>query len=138
MTSFRCLTLALAASLPIFAAGCGKPAMVPVGGTVTYRGYQLTNGVIVFTPEQRGPLAIGRIREDGAFALYTGDNPGVYPGKYRVTISSLAPGASSESFGRFEFPRTAIPDKYRDPQQSGLGCEVLASRSNTFPVELTD
>lgn len=81
---------------------------------------------------------MGRIREDGGFVLYTGDNPGVSPGQYRVTVSSLAPGTSSESWGRFEFPRTAIPDKFRDPDQSRLACDVKANRANTFDVDLND
>lgn len=123
-------------------AGCGRPAMVPAQGTITYRGYPVTNGIIVFAPDpdsNRGPLAIGRIREDGSFVLYTGDNPGVYPGTYRMTVSSLAPGSSSESWGRFDFPRSALPDKYRDPEQSGFRpFKVLAGKSNTFDVQLTD
>src|SRR5207253_1584957 len=97
----------------------------------------VTNGLIVFTPE-RGPLAVGRIRDDGNFALYTGDNPGAYPGNCRITVSSLAPGTSSESFGRFEFPRTALPDRYRDVAQSNLAYSVVAGKSNTLDVELTD
>jgi hypothetical protein len=111
--------------------------MVPVQGKVTYRGYGLTNGVVVFAPDQRGPLATGRIREDGSFVLYTGDSPGVYPGQYRVTVSSLN-GGSTESWGRFDFPRSAIPEKYRDPELSRLACDVKANRSNNFDVDLTD
>src|SRR5262245_16860604 len=101
LKSTRCLVVALALSLPVFAAGCGKPAMVPVQGKVVFRGGPVTNGLIVFTPEAKGPLAVGRIKDDGTFSLYTGENPGAYPGNYRVTISSLAPGSSSESWGRF-------------------------------------
>lgn len=122
-------------------AGCGRPAMVPVQGKITYRGYQVTNGLIVFSPDPasgRGPLAIGRIKEDGSFTVYTGDNPGAYPGIYRVTVSSLAPGASTESWGRFEFPRSALPDKYRDPEQSRLVADIKSARSNTFDVDLTE
>ncbi len=132
------LTLFVAASISFFAAGCGKPAMVPVQGKITYRGYPVPSGLIVFAPEQRGPLAVGRIREDGVFALYTGDNPGAYPGTYRITVSSLAPGASAESNGRFEFPRSALPDRYRDPVQANLGCVITASRSNSLDIDLTD
>jgi hypothetical protein len=138
MTTSRCLAALIAASVSLAATGCGKPAMVPVQGKVTFRGYTINNGLIVFTPEARGPLAVGRIREDGVFALYTGDNPGAHPGNYRVTVTSLSPGSSSESWGRFEFPRSALPDKFRDVEQSRLVCEVKASRSNTFDVDLTE
>lgn len=126
------------AALLIVLAGCGKPSMVPVQGKITYRNTPVTNGVIVLTPEGRGPMAIGRIREDGLFAVYTGDHPGAYPGNYRVTISSLAPGTSTESWGRFEFPRSALPDKYRDVEQARLTCEIKPNRSNTLDVDLTE
>lgn len=128
----------LMAGLTLVSLGCGRPAMVPVQGKVSYRGANVANGLIVFVPENRGPIAVGRIREDGVFALYTGDHPGAYPGTYRVTVSSLASGSSSESWGRFDFPRSALPDKYRDVDQSRLACEVKASRSNTFDVDLTE
>lgn len=138
MTTSRFFAAFVAAGFAFASAGCGKQAMVPVQGKVTYRGSTINNGLVVFTPETRGPLAIGRIREDGVFALYTGDNPGAYPGTYKVTVTSLAPGSSSESWGRFDFPRSALPEKFRDVEQSRLACQVQASRSNTFEVDLTE
>ena len=88
MTTIHRLTFAVVLTLPIFAAGCSKPAIVPAYGKVTYRGYPLNNGVVVFTPEAKGPLAVGRVNNDGDFVLYTGDHPGAYPGTYRVTVSA--------------------------------------------------
>ena len=138
MKTVRIFSLRFAPLIAIcLLAGCGRQSMVPVQGRVSYRGSGLNNGVVVFTPD-RGPLAIGRVREDGSFILYTGDAPGAYPGNYRVTISSIAPGTSGDNWGRFEFPRSAIPDDYRHPDRSGLVCTVVPSKTNIFPVELTD
>jgi hypothetical protein len=135
MTTIRCLTYAFALALPIFSAGCGKPAMVPVQGKITYRGHALNNGVIVFTPEQKGPLAIGLIRNDGSFVLSTGDHPGAYPGSYKVTVSSLA-SAASENGGRFDFPGSAIPIQYREHDPARERIVVAANKSFSFELDL--
>lgn len=134
LRSLRYLPLLLA----FVSFGCGRPNMVPVQGKVSYRGYGVNNGLVVFTPDQRGPLAIGRIRDDGSYVLYTGDTPGVYPGHYRVTVCSLAAGSAADVYGRYEFPRSAIPDKYRDPELSRLAQSVVPGRTNLFDIDLTD
>jgi hypothetical protein len=139
MTTIRCLTCAFAALLPLFAAGCGKGSPVPARGQVTYRNYPVTNGLVVFTPENRGPLAVGRITNDGSFVLYTGENPGAYPGKYHITVCSLAAGAmASETGGRFEFPSPAVPPKYREFAESGVWTVIEPNKSNNIPIPLKD
>lgn len=124
--------------LVVSLAGCGRPTLAPVQGKVAYRGFGLNNGVVVFAPEHRGPLAVGRIGPDGSFSLYTGESQGALPGRYRVTISSLAPGTSTESWGTFEFPRSQIPDRYRDPETSRLAYVVVAGKVNNIEMDLND
>src|SRR5262249_16416277 len=97
-----------------------------------------TNGLVVFTPDQRGPLAVGRIRDDGSYVLYTGDTPGAYPGHYRVTVCSLTAGSAADVYGRYEFPRSAIPDRYRDPELSRVGLSITPGRTNLLDIDLTD
>ena len=121
--------------------GCGRGPLVPVQGKVSYKGYTLQSGVIVFSPDttrgMRGQIAVGKIRDDGTFSLYTGDNPGVSAGWYRVTVASLAPpGYAAPSAGRFDFPQSIVPEKYHDPDMSMIACEVKGNRQNTIDVSL--
>ena len=138
MTTIRCLTYAAALTLPLFAAGCGKPAIVPAQGKITYRGYPVPNGVVVLTPEQKGSLAVGLIR-DGDFVVYTGDHPGAYPGIYKVTVSSLAQGTTtSENSGRFEFPNSALPPRFREHDPGREQVTIKANHSNSIQIALVD
>jgi hypothetical protein len=112
--------------------------MVPFQGRISYRGYNLTSGLVVFAPEQRGPLSVGRIRDDGTFVLYTGETPGIYLGSYKITVSSLTTG-TPDGYGRFDFPRSAVPEKYRDPELSRLVCNIESGRAySNVPIDLTE
>jgi hypothetical protein len=116
--------------------GC-RPAveqLAPVQGRVWYRGQPLQGGVIVFVPDSsrgtNGNLAIADIQRDGSFTLKTNDVLGAVPGHHKVTISwviQTAPGYA---------PQSVLPAKYRDPQQSGVICEVLPNKANTFDLRL--
>jgi hypothetical protein len=127
MTARTCLTgLLLAASLGT--AGCDPatpPALAPVSGLVTYRGVPLPGGLIVFTPDAEsgchGPSAQGAIGPDGRYTLTTDAAPGAPPGKHRVTVA-----------GR------GFPDRFRDPQLSGLLAEVAVGRDNVLDFRLED
>jgi len=71
-------------------AGCGsgRPETVPVSGKITYDGKPVTEGKIVFHPEQ-GRSASGQIGPDGSYTLTTFDKgDGAVLGKHRVTIKS--------------------------------------------------
>ena len=91
-------------------------------------------GTIVFIPDSakgsHGNLAMADIQPDGTFTLKTNDILVAIPGHHKVTISCVyatSPGAA---------PTSALPGKYRDPNQSGLSREVLANKSNAFDFEL--
>ena len=137
MKTARCLLLPLVLLAGFGSFGCGRGNMVPFQGRVSYRGYNLTSGLVVFAPEQRGPLSVGRIRDDGSFILYTGDSPGVYPGNYRITVCSLN-GSAPDGYGRFDFPQPAVPEKYRDPELSRLAYNIEPGRTYNIPIDLTE
>lgn len=108
--------------------GCDSgPTLAPVRGQVTYQGAPLRRGTIVFTPDAKrgghGPLASADIQSDGSFTLHTGDLPGAVVGWHRVTIVAVEAAAAAQG-QRFAVPRSLIPEKYRDPELSGLMCEV--------------
>jgi hypothetical protein len=134
------LALALLPAL-LTLSGCGRAPLTPVHGKVSYQGAALQGGVIVFSPDtsrgERGAIAVGKIREDGGYTLYTGDAAGAAAGWYRVTVSSLAATSFSVPPGQgFNFPASLIPEKYRDPEQSLLACEVKPSRTNSIDFNL--
>ena len=101
MRTARKLGLCLASlAFPAIFGGCHRAPspLTPVSGKVAYQGSPLVGGTIVFTPDsargESGPIAFGRINQDGTYHLYTGDALGAQAtGKFRVTVTSLVPSA---------------------------------------------
>jgi hypothetical protein len=135
------------ASLPItallFAAAVGcHGASVPqasVAGKVSFRGMPLRGGTIVFIPDasrgSSGPLARGTIQTDGSYRLQTEDeSSGAPAGWYRVTVMAIDGFAYAGAAAYV--PRSLLPDKYRDPDLSGLVCEVKPGRDNQINFNL--
>jgi len=132
--------LLAAALLLLFLEGCGSdtPTLTSVHGTVYYRNLPMTGGTIVFTPDasrgNSGPLARGEIAPDGTYFLRTGDALGCASGCHRVTIIGLETADSNEQ--PFAASRSLVPAKYRDPELSGLTCEVAGERANSIDFRL--
>lgn len=130
------LMIGAAAMLALLTAGCESEseALPPVRGTVSYQGAVLTNGVIVFTPDvhrgRSGPLARADIQPDGRYDLRTDSAGGAPPGWYRVTVAAVEDATGTTA------PRSLLPDKYRDPELSGLECEVKAGKVNRVNFDL--
>jgi hypothetical protein len=95
---------------------------------VTFRGAPLPAGLIVFTPDSdyggHGPCASGTIGPDGRYTLRTDGAAGVCAGKHRVTV------AGPDGW--------RLPDRFLDPQSSGLRAEVVAGRENVVDFKLED
>lgn len=112
---------------------------VAVRGRVVYRGVPLTGGLIVFAPDTTrgsdGPLARAEIQSDGSYELHVEGATGVSPGWYRVTVMALESAATSGN-GTPAVPRSLLPDKYRDPELSGLVREVKSGQENILEFRL--
>lgn len=88
----RFLVLLVAVSV-LPAAGCGKPSMVSVKGTLTYKGKPLAGckvglypDVENFNPEKHG-YGFGITGKDGEFEIqHPNGEKGIWPGKYKVTL----------------------------------------------------
>ena len=127
------LTLcALAVALPL---GCAKvPSAEPakVGGTVSFQGRALADGLIVFTPEPErgngGKMFSANINSNGRFQLADG-TAAVAPGWYRVAIAEPAGWYGGRDF----------PAELRRPDRSGLEREVKPGFDHDFDfvIELT-
>jgi hypothetical protein len=124
------------------AAGCqrGPVPLIPVSGKVTYKGFALPSGTIVFAPDasrgESGPIAHGQLNADGIYQLSTGEALGAAPGWYRVTVTSQTSVGKPLPGERFSFPQSLIPERYHDPELSRLACEVKAGRANTIDLNL--
>jgi len=125
-------------------AGCqqGTVPLAPVHGKIRYRGTDLQGGTVVFTPDAgrgtTGPQAQAEIQSDGTFTLRSGQAFGAVPGWHRVTVAAVYAPAVSAGGEHFAVPQSLVPDRYRDPQLSGLVCEVKADQPNVFDFNLAE
>lgn len=125
-TVFLCLRATMALCL-LTLMGCGSdgPVLIPIKGTVEYKGATLTNGLITFNPKDPkvGRVASSPIADDGTFALSTNKaGDGAVAGEYIVTITSNIEGtANLEKDKELGIGgKSAIPLQYADPTTSGL------------------
>jgi hypothetical protein len=105
---------------PLLVIGCGKSQNATVSGIVTYDGQPLSTGAVTFQPVAPGPLAIGDIRNDGAYTLRTGDATGLSAGEYQVTVVATGPMPEATPSNPMPLPELLIPARYGDVSTSGL------------------
>jgi hypothetical protein len=123
--------------------GCDQAGFtrVVVRGKIHYQRVPLCTGMIVFTPDasrgSHGCLACGEVQADGSYELRTENGPGAAAGWYHVSIASVDPGAlPAGGPAQLIIPRSLLPEKYRDPELSGLVREVKAGGENTIDFDL--
>jgi hypothetical protein len=132
-------------ALVLLLSGCGggtsSDDLLPVQGRIFYRGVAVTHGTIVFSPDAarggNGALARAEIQPDGRYLLRTGERLGAAAGPYQVSVVAVAKeDASVPNADPSAAPRLLLPPRYRDPEQSGLGCQVEHGKDNTFDFYL--
>ena len=123
---FGCLCLAVCCAF----VGCTGSSKGDISGVVKYKGEPLPGGTILFYGQPSGQWSAG-INEDGSYTV-----TGVTTGTAKIAVFGSVPlkiGQGTLVVGK----TVTIPDKYRDPEKSGLICEVHGG-SQTHPVDLTD
>lgn len=136
-----CCTLTAVLLLPL-SSGCemGSERLVAVHGKVSYKGVPLSGGTIVFTPDaQRGTtgrMARSEIRQDGTYLLQTDSSAGAIVGWHRVTVMAIETGSGGGPDPDVMMPRSLLPEKYRDPELSGLICQVREDQENCIDFDL--
>ena len=123
--------------------GCSgqPPALTQVRGKVWYKGVPLKGGTIVFTPDAGAATAATlpsrKSRPMAVFSSKPATPTGAAPGWHRITIAALSPGTTSPQGHPYTpLPQSLLPDKYRDPELSGLHCQVKANQPNTIDFQL--
>jgi hypothetical protein len=122
--------------IPFGVAACNSDSVytVQASGTVTYKGKPLEKGQVQFLPTE-GPAAVGLI-ENGKFILGTNsEGNGAPPGKYRVTVFSYANVQSK--FGE-STTKSVIPNRYTNPDSSGLVVEIPSGGNDAIAIKLED
>jgi hypothetical protein len=127
----RFIAALLTLALFVGASGCGKGNPSTVKGSVTVDGQALTSGDVTFTPVENGPVAYGQIDSSGNYFLRTGDQEGLKPGEYTVTVVATGPPPNDK-----DPPPLLTPPKYSSAQTSDLK-KTVAPGGNTISLELS-
>lgn len=143
------LSLALMCLVLLSGCGSGKPATVPVTGTVTLDGNPLEGASVTFTPAEGGRLATGKTDASGNFTLMTFEaGDGALAGPNKVGVSKMEvsgdvqgdptadPGdmlSGPPGAGGNQPPKSLIPKKYANPETSGITVDV---QSGMDPVTI--
>jgi hypothetical protein len=133
--------------------------LVDAGGKVTYNGSPVAGATVMFAGSQSSTIAT--TDQDGQFTLVTRGEPGIPPGKYKVTVTkgSAAGGPTpttdptkttidpemaeqmAEQARQVDAAETQseLPPKYGDMSTTPLEFEVTTDASkNQFDIPLTD
>lgn len=109
--SLFCLAFLIAATL-----GCGTHES-SVTGTVTLDDVPLSRGTVTFHPKAGGAAAYARIDAEGHYTIKTGDQEGLKPGEYVVTVVATTPPPPENPSG---FGKLLTPERYGTVEKSGL------------------
>ena len=128
------LTLLLVVPFGVVACSSDSIHTVPASGTVTYKGQPLEKGQVQFLPAD-GPAAVGSV-ENGKFVLGTNaDGNGAPPGNYRVTVFSYKNVQSK--FGD-STSKSVIPNRYTNPDSSGIVVDIPKGGNNAIEIKMVD
>lgn len=111
--------------------GCNSKLGSTVTGHVTLEGKALTSGDVTFTPVGAGQIAYGKIDASGNYSLTTGNETGVMPGEYIVTVIATGTPPSND-----QPPPLLTPEKYSDKATSDLK-KTLVPGANKVDLSLT-
>jgi hypothetical protein len=114
----------------IAVAGCDSgPTLVPISGQVNIDGKPLEQGVVMVWVKDYRP-SCGAIGKDGRFELMThSPGDGCVKGDHGVTVTSEV-GLKGDATQHF------IPERYRNPQASGLSVTVSEPKDD-WVIDLT-
>ncbi len=141
VASIRRLRPLLAAAL---FAGCGQPPreiLHPVQGRITFDGQPLPRGAVTLHPASTDTTwhqPTGMIEPVGRYVVYTNGRIGAPPGTYRVVVFASEATTSPDGAARPSMPKSLVPSRYNQPDQTPLRLEVVAQpAANSYDLELS-
>ncbi len=139
----------LNAGLVLFVAiGCGgveqEKGLTPVSGRVTLNGGPWPHpGQIIFTPTAAGKDAkastvsyVADFGTDGNFTVITPTANGMKPGRYWVSVDCTDGPPKMPVSGEKIEDKNVAPEKYRNPNTSGLNLDVPADKATTATFDV--
>lgn len=111
--------------------GCGSSGFSSTEGVVTLDGQPLANATVMFQSPNM-PMATARTNQDGKYRVETGGTKGIKPGEYSVTVAAYAKGKN----GGERAPNLIIPQRYLQPETSGLKAEIGSGTNRDVNFEL--
>jgi len=124
--------------------GCERRAgetLLPVTGRITFDGQPLTGGSLSLRPDggnTNWQQPTGMIDANGRFVVYTNSQAGAPPGTYRIVAFVTETTKTETGAARPGLPRSLIPPRYNDPQQTPLRLTVVAQpTADAYNLELT-
>jgi hypothetical protein len=145
--------------LPGCGGGADRPALLPVSGTVLFKGQPVEGATVSFSNEKASRSAQGVTDANGKFKLTSYDtNDGAIAGEHVVTISKAAAVSDDSQMTQAnamemmkkkmdgmkgknmsdQKPEMLLPAKYADGKTSGEKRTVKSGDSNDFKFELTE
>lgn len=136
------LAWCLAASLCLALVGCDQQSgLVPATGKVLVDGEPAAGANVLFFPQssESSNVASGATDANGQYSLISNLEPGVAPGKYKVTVTwpePPKPGARLSVMEDAKDPPDLLRGKYADPNRTQLSVEITSSTTEIPPLEL--
>lgn len=119
--------------------------VVPAAGTLTYQGKPLESYQVTLLPTDGRRPATGVTDAAGKFTLGTNNTgDGAPPGKHKVAIVWSPPRTTGEmgqetindNPAAMPKPKVKIPDKYSDPEKSGMVQDVPSRGITDMKIDL--
>jgi len=125
------------------AAGCEqgpREVLHPVKGRITLDGKPLPRGAVTLHPESTAATwhqPTGMIEPPGEYVVYTNGRPGAPPGPYHVVVFATDAATTSDGAARPGLPKSLVPLRYNDSQQTPLRLTVVAQpTAGSYDLEL--
>ena len=133
-----------AVALGLLASGCttGTPGLVQVTGKMLVDGKPAEGASLVFFPDgadDPSKIAAGVVDSSGQYTLITNLEPGIHPGKYKVTATWPEPPKEDERFsmGNSKDPPDLLKGRYSSAKKTNLTAEITSSTTELPPIELS-